>query len=172
MSSKLAAALYSWAWKLAKKTGVFSASAENVAEYFGVHRNTAQAALDELAWKGFFRMLECERFKPNVDELVDHRAWAKRHPHRCVGKISYHYTASGDPLGKQLHAISGQRARFLPNQVTGLRNLGLTDEQIEAEWREFMKESDYTGKQWKRAPFDFHAKMKDLVAVTAGATNG
>ena len=56
MLSRLALAVYSLARKLSGKSRVFSASAENVAMYFGVHRNTVQRALEELANAGFFEL--------------------------------------------------------------------------------------------------------------------
>jgi hypothetical protein len=163
MTSRLALAVYSLARKLSGTSGVFSASAENVAMYFGVHRNTAQRALEELANFGFFELSQIERFKPNVYHVVDHKEWAIRHPGQCVKKSSFPWDGEGDPLGTQLHAISGQRVKFLPNQAAALRKFGLSDDQIKAEFHTFLDESSYEGKRWKYAYYDF---LKHLRART------
>jgi hypothetical protein len=163
MTSRLAPALYSWAWKLSKKSGVFSPSAENVAMYFGVHRNTVQRALEELANVGFLEVWQVEQFKPNVYHIVDHKEWAKRHPGQCVKKSSFPWEGEGDPLGTELHAISGQRVKLLPNQTVALRKFGLSDDEVKAEFHTFLDESSYEGKRWKYAYYDF---LKHLRART------
>lgn len=162
MKSEFAPVLYSWARKVTHKTGVLSASAERIAQYFSVERKTVLRALDELSDAGFFKLTRIERFKPNVYKIVDHREWAKRHPRRCVEKISFPWDGEGDLLGQQLFAISGQRVKFLPNQVAGLRALGFSDDRITEEWRVFMDESEYEGKQWRqRAYYDFYDCLKE-----------
>ena len=155
MTSRLALAVYSLARKLSRKSGVFSASAENVAMYLGVHRNTIQRALEELAKVGFLELWRVEQFKPNVYHVVDHKEWAKRHPSQCVKKSSFPWEGVGDSLGRELHAISGQRVKLLPNQTVALRKFGLSDDQIKEEFRTFLDESDYEGKRWKYAYYDF-----------------
>lgn len=160
MTSGLAPALYSWARKLSSKSGVFSPSAENVAIYFGVHRNTVQRALEELAIVGFFELTRIETFAPNVYRVVDHTEWAKRNPGQCVKKSAFPWVGEGDPLGRELYAISGQRVKFFPNQVGALQKFGLSDDQIKGEFRAFLDESDYEGKRWKRAYYDFLGRLR------------
>jgi hypothetical protein len=164
LTSRFAPILYHFARRLSSRSGVFSASMERVAEHFGVDRNTADRAAEELACVGLFGLLQVERFKPNAYRVVDHKKWAQRHPGQCVQKASYPWDGEGDPLGRQLYAISGQRVQFLPNQTTGLRNLGFSDEEIIEEFRTFLDESDYEGKRWKYAYWDFHARLKALTA--------
>jgi|HubBroStandDraft_2_1064218.scaffolds.fasta_scaffold05497_6 hypothetical protein len=164
VTSRLALAVYSLARKLSGKSGVFSASAENVAEYFGVHRNTIQRALEDLAEISFFELREVERFRPNIYHVVDHKEWAKRHPGQCVKKRSFPWEGEGDPLGRELHAISGQRIKFLPNQAGSLRKFKLSDDQIKAELRTFLDENDYEGKRWKYAYYDFFKHLRVLTA--------
>ena len=181
MPSKLAAAVYSWGRKLSYKSGVFSASAENVAIYFGVHRNTAQRTLEELADLGFFELMRIERFAPNVYRVIDHKEWAKKNPGGCVRKATFPWEGEGDVLGRELYAISGQRVRFLPNQVKALRKLGLSDTQIKEEFRRFLDGADYEGTRWKHAFYDFLKDLQDRSArgkegsptnATAGNSHG
>jgi hypothetical protein len=149
---------------LARKTGVFSASAEHVAPYCAVERKTVLRALDELRDAGWFELQRSEPFKPNVYRIVEHKEWAKRHPGQCVVKDVMPWDGEGDALGRQLFAISGQRVTFFPNQATGLRALGFSDERIIEAFRTFIDGADYKGKEWKHASFDFHAHLKTLAA--------
>jgi hypothetical protein len=143
---------------------VFSASAENVALYFGVHRNTVQRALEEIANAGFFALREVEQFRPNVYHVLDHKEWAKRHPGLCVKKSSFPWQGEGDPLGRELPAISGQRVKFLPHQTVALRRFGISEDEIKAEFRTFLDESTYEGKRWKYAYYDFLKYLRVLTA--------
>jgi hypothetical protein len=162
MKSEFAPVLYSWARKITYKTGVLSASAERIAQYFSVERKTVLRALDELSLAGFLELTQIERFKPNVYKIVGHTEWAKRHPRRCVKKISFPWDGEGDLLGQQLFAISGQRVKFLPNQVAGLRALGFSGEKIIEAWRLFLDDNGYEGKQWRqRAYYDFYDCLKE-----------
>lgn len=153
-----------------RKSGVFSPSAENVAIYFGVHRNTVQRALDELASAEFLELWQVERFAPNAYHIVDHKEWAKRHPGQCVKKSPFPWEGEGDPLGRELHAISGQRVKFLPNQTVALRKFGLSDDRIKAEFRTFLEESDYEGKRWKYAYYDFLKCLRMFTASRPAST--
>lgn len=165
MKSRLACPLYNWARRLSQKSGVLSASAEHMAEYFGVNRKTVLCALEELAESGFLVIDRSERFRPNTYKVLDHKEWIKRHPNRCVGKVSFPWEGEGDPLGRQLYAISGGRVKFWPRQMTGLRNLGFSDEQIIERFQSFIDQASYTGKRWKHAYYDFYAHLEDLVVV-------
>jgi hypothetical protein len=130
--------------------------------YFGVERKTVLRALDELSVMGFFALTRIERFKPNVYDVVDHKTWANRFPGRCVQKMSFPWEGQEDLLGQQLFAMSGQRVVFLPNQITGLRTLGFSDEQISDAFRTFLEEADYEGKRWKHAYYDFRESLKGM----------
>jgi len=169
MKSRFAPLLYSWARRLSKKSRVFSASAENVSAYFYVDRKTVLSALDELAVSGFFEITHSERFKPSLYLVVDHRDWAKRHPDRCLERVSFPWEGEGDSLGRQLYAISGGRVKFWPRHMTGLRNLGFSDEQIIEQFRGFMEAAEHVGLRWNRAFFDFHAGLKAISSGTASS---
>jgi hypothetical protein len=160
LKSRLACPLYSWGRRLSTTSGVFSASAEHVAEYFGVNRKTALSTLRELAELGFFIIDRIERGKPNTYKTIDHDEWAEHNPGRCVEKASFPWEGQGDRLGCHLYQISGGRVKFWPRQMTGLRNLGFSDEQIIEQFRTFMVEADYTGRRWKHAYYDFRTRLK------------
>lgn len=55
--------------------------------------------------------------------------------------------------------------------------MGYSDEEITEEFRTFLDDEDYEGKQWKRAYYDFHAHLNLLAASranvrVASATDG
>ena len=162
MKSRVAPLIYSFGRKLSKTSGVFSASAENVAKYFGVNRKSVLRAIGELVDAGFFEAERVERFKPTMYRIIDHNLWAVRHPGQCLVKESFPWTGQGDPLGSQLYALSGGRVRFWPNQMTGLRNLGFPDDLLIGHFRNFMAQADYEGRDWKKAYYDFYLALKAL----------
>jgi hypothetical protein len=164
MKAELAPLLYSWARRLSAKSGVFSASAENVAKYFGVHHNSVLRAIKELVETGFFQLERREKFKPNTYIVVDHKSWAAHHPNRCVTEVSFPWTGEGDPLGRELYAISGGRVKFWPNQMEAYRKLDLPDEEIAWQFRNFM--ARYDGRHWNHAPYDFLGFLKALTGST------
>lgn len=178
LSSKCASNLYHWARRLASTTGVFSASAEHAAKFFRVDRKTVLRALDELNEAGFFELQRAELFRPNVYRVVSHKEWARRHPKKCIEKDVMPWEGEGDLLGRQLFSISGQRVKFFPRQVEGLRRVGFSDGKICEHFRTFLNEAEYEGTEWKRAPFDFHEHLKTLpsgvpqnASVSAAAHN-
>lgn len=170
MKSNFAAILYSWARRLTRNSGVFSASVTSVSHYFGVDRKTVLRALGELTRLGLFELKRRARFRPNVYRIIDHKEWAARHPGLCVEKAALPWDGEGDPLGRQLFAISGQRVKFLPNQMTGLRRLGFSDPEITELFRSFIGEANYPDSEWSRAYYEFYARLKNLAEARASST--
>jgi len=88
----------------------------------------------------------------------------EKHPGLCVKESSFPWEGEGDPLGRELHAINGQRVKFLTNQTVALRRFGLSEDQIKAEFRTFLDESTYERKRWKYAYYDFLKYLRMLAA--------
>jgi hypothetical protein len=166
MKSHIAAPVYGLARKLSKKSKTLYASAEHMAAYFHVNRKSVLRALKELAAIGFLELIRVECGKPNVYRVVDHRDWAIAHPGCCVQEVSFPWKGEGDPLGRLLCAISGGRAKFQPNQMTGLRNLGFTNEEITDQFRRFLAKWDYIGRAWDRVYYDFRKELKALATLS------
>jgi hypothetical protein len=160
LKSRLAAPIYTLAMKFSRNSGIFSASAVNLAQYFGVHRNTIDRALDDLRANRLFEPVRSERGRATIYRPIRHEEWAAANPGFCIRQIEYPWKGEGDPLGRQLYALSGERVKFFPRQMTGLRNLGFSDEQIITEFRGFMARATYVGNEWKRAYFDFRDYLK------------
>jgi hypothetical protein len=153
---------------VSSKSGIFYASTLNMTRYFGTHRNVVSSTLAELQHAGFLELVQAERGKPNCYKLIDHKVWAAAHPGQCVQESSMPWKGEGDPLGPQLYAISGGRAKFWPRQMTGLRNLGFSDDQITDQFRAFLEKWEYRGRVWKRMYFDFLVHLKAAAAATTG----
>jgi biotin operon repressor len=129
MRSKYAAPVYGFALRLSRKSGSFYASQIRLSEYFGCSRRTIWAAVQELEAIGFFVRISRSRFRTTVFTVLDHGTWAKRNPGKCPSKIEMPWSAEGQVLGRELHAISGGRVKFRPEQIEYLKS-NFTDEEI------------------------------------------
>jgi hypothetical protein len=139
--SPIASLVYGLAYKLTKGgENLFFASADSVASYLGRSASQVRRGLKQLEAYGLFELESAKTFRTNSYRVLSHKDWATQHPRRCCKKIEFPYTAEGDPLGRQLWQITGGRVEFQQFQVANLRKLGLTDEEIIAEFSGFWKQ--------------------------------
>src|SRR5665213_352939 len=111
-------------------SGVFCASAVNLANYFGYEERTVRRGLDALTREGFLEVVEKRLMQPTTYRVSNHRDWATKHPGRCATKIEYPWSGEGDVLGQMLSARTAFKVKFLPFQTKNLRSLGLPDEAL------------------------------------------
>jgi biotin operon repressor len=137
MSSKYAAPLYGFALRLSRKSESFYASQIGLAEYFRCSRRTIWTAVQELNAAGFFIRISKSPFRTTMYMVLDHIAWAKKNPGRCPTKIEFPWSADGPQLGKELHAMSGGRVKFRPEQIEYLRS-DFTDAEIKRGFRRLL----------------------------------
>lgn len=141
--------IHSFALRLSKKSGIFSPSIPNLAEYFGADEKTIRKAIRLLVDTGFFNGVSNEpgasvRYRP-----IRHEEWAKTHPGRCTEKETMPWSNEpGDTLGVELHAISGQRFKPFPNFIRGMRKTKHSDAAIRDHFRAFINQRVPIGKQW------------------------
>ncbi|HKW61035.1 MAG TPA: hypothetical protein VJN89_00700 [Candidatus Acidoferrum sp.] len=121
-------------------------------------------ALEELVEWGWAEIVHKEAGKPVTYRFIDHGEWALVHPGYCVEKSTMPWEGEGDPLAKQLHAVSGGLVKFYPGQMTGLRKSGMDDDQITAEFRIFLDRNPQKGQDWKTAYYRFHRHLLHLAA--------
>jgi hypothetical protein len=86
---------------------------------------------------GFFVLFSRASFRTNVYSVLEHAIWAKRNPGKCATKIEMPWSAEGPLLGRELHAISGGRVKFRPEQIEYLK-FNLTDEEIKQGFRRLL----------------------------------
>ena len=137
MASKYAAPLYGIALRLSWRSQMFYASQIHLAGYFGCSRRTIGAAIRDLERTGFLVRLSSSHFHTNVYTVLDHASWAERNPGRCATKIEMPWSAEGPELGRHLHALSGGRVKFRPDQITYLE-ASFTDEEIKQGFRRLL----------------------------------
>jgi biotin operon repressor len=137
MKSRYCAPLYTFALHLSNKTQLFYAAQDRVAEYFGCSRRTIWGAVQELENARFFVRKTKRQFLTIVYEVLDHTNWAKKNPGHCTSKIQMPWSPEGLELGRQLHALSGGRLKFRPEQIAYLKRK-FTDEQIEYGFRRLL----------------------------------
>jgi hypothetical protein len=157
--SRLAPLLYSWGCRLSNKSEVFYPSAESMASHFCRHRTTVLRALQELVANGWAEALQREPGKSVVYHFLDHEEWARNNPECCTEKDVMPWEGEGDPLGRELHAVSGGRAKFLPHQMIGLRKSGFSDQQIVSEFRTFLDRNPQTGSDWENVYYPFRSLL-------------
>ena len=162
MNSHLAATLYSWGRRLSAKSNCFFPSVNSVATYFGRDRTTVLRALQELVQQGWSEIVQREPGKPVVYRFLDHDEWARTHPGCCLQKDAMTWEGDGDRLGRALFAASGGQAKFLPNQMNGLRTSGLEDDEIARGFRVFLDRNPQAGRAWKGVYYRFRTHLLRL----------
>jgi hypothetical protein len=118
----------------------------------------------EIEQAGFFRIDLVERYQPNYFHVIDHQQWAKAHPNCCTEKLSMPWEGEGDPLGPRLHAISGQRVKFFPGQMKGLRSRGFSDEQIIKHFRDFLAAPP---ERWEEVYTAFYRHLTEIASESS-----
>ena len=136
LRSKYASPLYNFALKISATSRTFFCSQLNLARYFGCSVRTIGTAVKELERAGFFVRISARAFQTNRYRVLRHKEWAARNPGRCTTRIEFPWTGEGEEIGRRLYAISGGTAKFLPHQITLLKER-FTHEQIEGLFREF-----------------------------------
>jgi hypothetical protein len=137
MASKYVAPLYGIAQRLSWKSKMFYASQLHLANYFGCSRRTIWAAVRDLETTGFLVLRSSSPFRTNVYTVLDHDSWVERNPGKCTTKIEMPWSAEGPLLGRELHAISGGRVKFRPEQIEYLK-FNFTDEEIKRGFRRLL----------------------------------
>jgi hypothetical protein len=172
MTSRLAPLLYSWGRRLSVNSDCFYPSVKNIASHFTRDRTTVLNALHELVEEGWAEVINREAGKTVTYRFIDHEEWARTHPkYSCTEKDVMPWEGQGDPLAKQLHAVSGGLAKFMSGQMMGLRKSGLSDEQITSEFRIFLDRNPHSGYKWKRVYYGFHPYLHRLSSALRKAVD-
>jgi AraC-like DNA-binding protein len=137
MKSRWALAVYNFALRISKESGVFFCSAVGLAEHFGCNERSIRRAFEQLLEVGFFELTGQARFEANVYTVIPHRVWAERNPGQCVTRLAFPWSGECDQLGQKLWVASGGRAKFRPYQIKFLKTLRLSDERIVSEFAAF-----------------------------------
>ena len=156
LKSTFAMAIYSFALRISNKSGRFSCSTENLADYFKCDRKSISRAIGELKAAGFFKVISEEPFNPTVYEVVTHKKWAEANQGKCTSRIKFPWSGiEEDELGRQLWAASGQRLRFMKFQLAAFRKSGLHDAAIISNFKAFLDRTKPKGSEWKYVIHNF-----------------
>jgi len=93
MKSTWALAVYNFALRISKESGVFFCSAVRLAEYFGCNERSIRRAYKQLLEAGFFELTDQVTYEPNVYKVVRHKLWAEKHPGQCPTKLSFAWSS-------------------------------------------------------------------------------
>ena len=169
-SGDFASRLYTWGRYLSKNSETFYASIDNIARFLRRDRKTVIQALKEMVKHGWAEVRHREPGKPVAYRFISHKEWAAAHPDQCIKKDTMPWEGEGDPLGQRLRSISGNFAKFRSGWAQTLRDAsGLSDDQIEAEFRVFLERNPQHGEDWKS---NFYVRFKaHLICVSADSAH-
>jgi len=160
MKSKIVFFVYSWGRGLSFKSKSFYPSAKNIADHLGFCRTAVLAALKEMVELGWAEVLNKEPGRPVQYRFVSHKEWAAANPGCCTVKDSSPWEhEKHDLLAQRLRNVAGGNVHFLKGQMKGLRESGLSDDQIETAFRAFLERNPHKGKEWKRVYYHFHGHL-------------
>lgn len=137
----------------------FYGSAGSLATYFDYSESQVRRGLIELEEIGFFQLIARKKFKPTQFRVLSHDDWKVNHKGKCTAKSQYPWTGEGDPLGRSLWKMSGGLVKFGDFQVKGLRNLGVDESKVVAEFSAYWDQTGHRMKP-KNVPTNFYMYMK------------
>jgi hypothetical protein len=157
---------YSLAYRLSKKYGKFTGSAERVGIYFGMNEKTIDRAFANLLEIGFFELHESgqAKFESSIYVVLSHTDWADTYPGQCREKEEFIWS-KGDPLGRELYSLSDGRVKFKEYQIGSYRKLGFTDHEISCHWLNFLNENPLAenSKSWRKsASYHFNEYLNEM----------
>jgi hypothetical protein len=144
MKSRWALAVYNFALRISKESGVFFCSAVRLAEYFGCNERSIRRAYKQLLEAGFFELTDQVTYEPNVYKVVRHKLWAEKNPGQCPTKLSFGWSSECSRLGQALWCASGGQARLGTYQVRFLERLGLSGEEIVSDFAAFWSRQSHS----------------------------
>jgi hypothetical protein len=135
-----------------KNGETYFGTTEALADLFGTSNKSIWRTLQWLCSVGFLEKINgtdgtewqerAVMFQPKSYRWVDHdKEWVPKHPGECYQPAVMVWSDElADPLGRLLWKASNGNTRWFPNMLTCLRSgfPGMTDEQIAAEWRQFL----------------------------------
>jgi hypothetical protein len=152
MGATLAPLVYGVMMHVAKTDGVWWMSMQKLARYLGQNRDEViYAAVDLLVKAGFLKVAKRELGAATHYEVVGHKEWAAKYPGYCICKEEkFPWPSDSDeaPLGVKLYAITGMK--YFENVLKGWRKTGLTDEEICACMKRFIRTDGFAGSHAER----------------------
>lgn len=142
-----ALSLYELSMRVAYKTGRFRPRMTALALYLDCHRNQLYNAAALLVGSGFWVVVEEVLGTATHYRPLDHKDWVAadfaRAEATCCKKMEMPWDGEEqDQLAQQLYGITGG-VKFYTNQLTGMRNHGLSDAEICEHTKAFMGSPAY-----------------------------
>jgi hypothetical protein len=139
--STLAPLLYGISFHLAKDSGNFSLSMQNLKRFLNVTEDEAiYAAASLLVAAGFWVVIKTQLGTPTQYRPVGHEEWAAKHTGFCTRKWEFPHNELTElrTLGKRLHGILGCEHLF-DHVIAGWRKIGFSDDEICEYARQFVR---------------------------------
>lgn len=160
--------------RVSRKSRKFVANIRNLAEHFRTNRSSVWQSIADLKKSGFvvLTLSGANRYESSEYRVLTHLEWAEEHPNQCREKeeLGYGDAAALDSLGRTLYAISGgYKIAFRAHRIAWYRKSGLSDDQIEREFRDWfpsMVAGEIDNKKRWRGDIDF--QFGDYLSKIAG----
>lgn len=161
-------------WNKETRTyGIYYSSIQKLADYFGVTRQSASRAVNNLIAKGWLVVVEKNADRPKSASallkeisqssdlrIVTHAEWCKKHGEKnCAEELPMPWHDEiKDDLAIALHRESKGNAKFHPSWMAELRKSGKTDNEITQQFRLYIAALKYEPKNpraWQRVASRF-----------------
>jgi hypothetical protein len=162
--------------------GVYHSSIQNLADYFGVARQSGSRAANNLLRKGWWEVVErrdngktgraikVEMLRPKDFHPLTHDEWVKIHGDASCYKCDAMpwENEPKDKLAIILHRDSKGNVLWHPNMVKSLRNTGASDSEIELAYHAHVAALDKEPKRasgWRADAFKWMAEFRKARAA-------
>jgi hypothetical protein len=151
LKSYAAVVIYGHGLRLSKNSGIYSASADEIAHFFDLHENGFYGAVKKLVKAGFFVLIKSGKtaFESSEYKVLTHTEWAVANPGLCTEKEDFGWESI--KLGQQMFAMSGRKIKVKSFQVRNLLNTGLSEDLIIAAWGTFLAANAHQPKSWRKS---------------------
>lgn len=159
--------VYQLAAKLSHQSGVFDASAINIAQDLGCEEKTIRRAIELLRnsrWLVHIKRSKSHgEFRPNAYNVRNHAEWAEAHPDLCGERIDdkLPWAGEGDRIAQFLCHQTGGAVKWREFETIKMRSFGHPDAVLQDIFRSYWDAEGWSVDP-KQVPAEFNCFLADL----------
>jgi hypothetical protein len=167
LPNRYCAFVYQLAKKLSHESGVFDASAINIAHDLGCDEKSIRRAIEYLRNTGWFVQIKRSRshgeYRPNAYNVRDHAEWAEAHPGLCGERIDdkLPWAGEGDRIAQFLYHQTGGAVKWREFETRKMRSFGHLDAVLQKLFRLYWDDKGWSVAP-ERVPGEFNRFLADL----------
>lgn len=160
------AIIYQLALKLSHESGIFDASAINIAHDLGCNEKTIRRAIELLRNTGWFVRIKRSRkpgeYIPNAYNVLDHENWAEAHPNLCGERIDDKMPwGEGERIAQFLYHHTGGAVKWREFETKKMLSFGHPNHTLQKFFRLY-----WSAEGWQedpaRVPAEFNRFLKEV----------